>query len=94
MASWLVATAIVIAWSVQCRAVEAGAAGWLKRFAEVLMSPLGVLRLGSSGETDGLLGDTALDPVTYLVVGLPFIFFVLSMREFFRSPLNQRSSMP
>ena len=53
-----------------------------------------MLRLGSGGEAGGLLGDPAFDPVAYLVVGLPFIFFVLSMREFFRSPLNPRSSMP
>ena len=94
LASWLVATAAVTVWSVQCRAVEGGAAGWLERIAEVLMSPLGVLRLGSGGEAGGLLGDPAFDPVAYLVVGLPFIFFVLSMREFFRSPLNPRLSMP
>ena len=94
LASWLVATAAVTVWSVQCRAVEGGAAGWLERIAEVLVSPLGVLRLGSGGEAGGLVGDPAFDPVAYLVVGLPFIFFVLSMREFFRSPLNPRSSMP
>ena len=40
-----------------------------------------------------MVGDPAFEPVAYLLVGLPFIFFVLSMREFFRSPLNQRSSM-
>ena len=93
LACWLVATAVVTFWSVQCRAVEDGAMGWIQRIIEVLLSPLGVLRL-RSGETTGLLDNPAFDPVAYLVVGLPFIFFVLSIREFFRSPLNPRSSMP
>ena len=63
------------------------------RAAESDSFPLGVLRLRSR-ETTGLLDNPAFDPVAYLVVGLPFIFFVLSLREFFRSPLNPRSSMP
>ena len=67
----------------------AGSTGWLARFAEVLLSPLGVLRLGS--DTTDLLIGPALDPVAGLLVGLPFIFFVLSLREFFRSPLGPRS---
>lgn len=71
-------------------AVGAGAAGVGERIAEVLLSPLGVLRLGS-GDTTDLLIAPALDPIADLLVGVPFIFFVLSLREFFRSPLGPRS---
>ena len=87
--SWLVAAAGVTFWSAQCRVVEDGTIGWVKRFLEALLSPLGVLRLRSS-EATTLLGEPALEPVAYLLVGLPFIFFVISLREFFRSPLNKR----
>ena len=90
---WMAASAGVTVWSVLGNAVEGGAIEWIKRILQVLLSPLGVLRLGAGGATD-LVGKAAFEPVAYLLVGLPFIFFVLSMREFFRSPLNPRSSMP
>ena len=41
-----------------------------------------------------MVGEAAFEPIAYLIVGLPFIFFLVSRREFFRSPLNQRSAMP
>lgn len=93
LACWLIATAGVTFWSVQRSVVEGGAAGWLQRAIEVLLSPLGALRLGSGGTT-GPLDSAALDPIAYLLVGLPFLFFVVSLREFFRSPLNRRSPTP
>ena len=62
----------------------------VERIAEVLLSPLGVLRLGSGDTTDPLISP-ALDPIADLLVGVPFIFFVLGLREFFRSPLGPRS---
>ena len=37
------------------------------------------------------VGGSGFEPIAYLLVGLPFIFFVLSLREFFRSPLNSRT---
>ena len=88
---WFVNSAVVIAWSAQRRTVEDGVYGWAQRVSEVVLSPLRVLRLGSNGET-GLLGGSGFEPIAYLLVGLPFIFFVLSLREFFRSPLNSRAS--
>ncbi|MXZ99954.1 MAG: hypothetical protein F4076_01760 [Acidimicrobiaceae bacterium] len=88
---WLIATTGVTIWSAQHSAVDSGAAGWLQRGAEVLLSPLRVLRLGY-GSTPELLGGPALDAIAYLVVGLPFLFFVVSLREFFRSPLSRRPS--
>lgn len=48
-----------------------------ERIAEVLLSPLGVLRLGSGDTTDPLIAP-ALDPIAHLLVGVLFIFFVLS----------------
>ena len=91
LACWLIATTGVTIWSAQHSAVAGGAAGWLQRGAEVLLSPLRVLRLGYDS-TPELLGGPALDAVAYLVVGLPFLFFVVSLREFFRSPLSRRAS--
>ena len=90
-ASWLVASAVVFIWSAQSRTVEDGVSGFAERVSEVVLSPLRVLRLGSNGET-GLLGGSGFEPIAYLLVGLPFIFFVLSLREFFRSPLSSRTS--
>ena len=90
LVSWLATSAVVIAWSAQSRTVEDGVSGWAERVSEVVLSPLRVLRLGSNGET-GLLGGSGFEPIAYLLVGLPFIFFVLSLREFFRSPLNSRT---
>ena len=90
LVSWLVTSTVVIAWSAQSRTVEDGVSGWAERVSEVVLSPLRVLRLGSNGET-GLLGGSGFEPIAYLLVGLPFIFFVLSLREFFRSPLNSRT---
>ena len=78
-------------WSAQSRTVEDGISGCAERVSEVVLSPLRVLRLGSNGET-GLLGGSGFEPIAYLLVGLPFIFFVLSLREFFRSPLSSRTS--
>ena len=89
----MAATAGVTVWSVLGNAVEGGAIEWIKRILQVLLSPLGVLRLGAGGATD-LVGEAAFEPIAYLIVGLPFIFFLVSRREFFRSPLNQRSAMP
>lgn len=88
--SWLAAAVGVTLWSAQCRVVEDGTIGWAKRYLEALLSPLGVLRLRSN-EATTLLGEVVLEPVAYLLVGLPFIFFVIALREFFRSPLSQRS---
>ena len=93
LACWLIATTGVTIWSAQHSAVDGGAPGWLQRGAEVLLSPLRVLRLGYDS-TPELLGGPALDAVAYLVVGLPFLFFVVSLREFFRSPLSRRPSTP
>ena len=89
--SWLAASAAVFIWSAQSRTVEDGISGCAERVSEVVLSPLRVLRLGSNGET-GLLGGSGFEPIAYLLVGLPFIFFVLSLREFFRSPLSSRTS--
>ena len=91
LACWLIATTGVTIWSAQHSTANRSAAGWLQRGAEVLLSPLRVLRLGYDS-TPELLGGPALDAVAYLVVGLPFLFFVVSLREFFRSPLSRRPS--
>lgn len=88
--SWLLAALGVTIWSAQYRVVEDDVIGWAKRYLEALLSPLGVLRLRAS-EATTLLGDNTLEPVAYLMVGLPFVFFVISLRQFFRSPLSQRS---
>ncbi|MDE0666779.1 MAG: hypothetical protein OXH67_14375 [Acidimicrobiaceae bacterium] len=92
LACWLIATAGVTFWADHRCPVAGGATGWLQRIIEVLLSPLGVLRLGYGGTT-GPLGSPALDAVAYLAVGLPFLFFVVSLREFFRSPLRQRPAL-
>ena len=86
-ACWLATAVGVTAWSVSSNPVEAGSTGWLERFIQVLLAPLRALRLGSGEPTDPLIGP-ALDPVASLLLGLPFIFFVLSLREFFRAPLG------
>lgn len=92
-ACWMMTTAAVITWSAIFRTVESGLTGWVRRSLEVALSTLGVLRLGSSSDA-GTLVHPGFEPVAYLLVGLPFIFFVISLREFFRSPLNPRSSTP
>ena len=89
-ACWLAAAVGVTVWSVSSNPVETGPTGYLERFTQVLLAPLRVLRLGSGDPTDPLIGP-GLDPVASLLVGLPFIFFVLSLREFFRSPLGPRA---
>ena len=90
-ASWLAASAAVTIWSALSRTVECSPSAWAERVTEVVLSPLRVLRLGTNAET-GLLGGSGFEPIAYLLVGLPFIFFVFSLREFFRSPLSSRTS--
>ena len=88
-ACWMVTSGAVLLWSAQHRPVKEGTE-WIKRFLEVALSTPGVLRLASSDAKS--LVHAGYEPVAYLLVGLPFIFFVISLREFFRSPLNPRSS--
>ena len=92
-ASWLIAAGAVTFWSHYSNAGPSG--GNPFGYLEALFSPVSsVLRLRSSEsgtETATLVGAGVYEPLAYLAVGLPFIFFVISLREFFRSPLNPRS---
>lgn len=90
-ACWILTAYGVTGWSVSHRAAEDKPIEWIERFLEVLLSPLRVLRLGGSSNGVESLVHSGLEPVAYVLVGLPFIFFVVSLRQFFRSPLNQRS---
>ncbi|MXY09250.1 MAG: hypothetical protein F4Y56_01645 [Acidimicrobiaceae bacterium] len=47
-----------------------------------------MLRLRSS-EATTLLGEPAIEPVAYLLVGLPFIFFVIFSAEVLPVPVEQ-----
>ncbi|MDE0657406.1 MAG: hypothetical protein OXH58_12570 [Acidimicrobiaceae bacterium] len=87
---WMLTSAAVARWSEEIRAVGDGWAGWIGRFLEVALSPLGgVLQLGSRDDAQPLV-HSGYEPVAYLLIGLPFVFFVISLRTFFRSPLNPR----
>ena len=87
---WMLTSAAVARWSAEIRPVEGELPGWFGRFREVALSPIGgVLQLGSQDNTQSLV-HSGYEPVAYVLVGLPFIFFVISLREFFRSPLNPR----
>ena len=84
--TWLIVTAATTVWSVCTVPVNGGAVEYGLRFVTVLMAPLRILRFG--GEASGpLVRPDGLDGLAYAVVGVPFIFVVLSLREFFRSPL-------
>jgi len=62
---------------------------WIERYIEVLFMPVGYLRLGSADATQ-LFERTAVDIVSRVLVGLPFLFTILSIRQYFRSPIGQR----
>ena len=81
------AAAAVTFWPTD--AAGGGYYGWLARCVRVLLLPLGVLRLGSVGPVP--LPEGALGVLTYPAVGPPFVFFVLAVRQFFRSPLHGSS---
>lgn len=91
--SWIVVAIGVTAWSIISTNGCTGGADYLVRFAAVLLSPLRFLRLGSeSGES--LVEPEGLQALAQLIVGVPFIFFIVSLREFFRSPLSRLRKGP
>ena len=69
--------------------IQTSAAG-LGRFIEILLMPIGYLRLGSTGTTS-MFEPNAVDLLSRLLIGLPFLFSILSIRQYFRSPVGQRS---
>ena len=63
------------------------------RFFEALTAPIrAVLRLGA--DPPELLASPTLNVVAYLLVGVPFVFFVVALRQFFRSPLSGQPAEP
>lgn len=88
---WVVTAAGVSAWSWaadRCDPTTAGCdpdPGGMARFVDVMLSPMGVLRLASSDATVPPDGFVAL---AYLVMGVAFVFFVVALRQFFRTPLD------
>lgn len=69
--------------------IQTSVAG-LGRFVEILLMPIGYLRLGSTGTTS-MFEPNAVDLLSRLLIGLPFLFSILSIRQYFRSPVGQRS---
>ena len=63
---------------------------WIGRYIETLLLPISYLRLGNSGATQ-MYTPVAVDLVSRLVIGLPFLFAVLGIRQYFRSPVRQRA---
>ena len=61
---------------------------WIGRFIEILLLPIGYLRLGAGG-VDQMFKPSAVDLVGRILIGLPFLFVVLGTRQYFRSPVNQ-----
>lgn len=88
-ACWLLFAVVVTAWSAGTVPPE-GVLNVLWRFVEVLVSPLRVLRLGNQSSTP-LVTPSELEGLAYVMVGVPFIFVVIALREFFRSPLARRA---
>ena len=62
---------------------------WIERYIEILLLPISYLRLGGAGATQ-ILKPTAVDLVSRLLIGLPFLFAVLSIWQYFRSPVGLR----
>ena len=93
--TWIVVSVLVTAWSAWTVPLEAGA--WnpesALRFMEVLLSPLRLLRLGGES-AEGLVTPSELRPLAHLAVGIPFIFLVLALRNFFRSPIHRNRADP
>ena len=92
-ACWFLLAVGVTAWSATTVATGAGVLELLWRFIEVLVSPLRVLRLGNQPNTP-LVTPSELEGLAYVMVGVPFIFVVIALREFFRSPLGGRTRSP
>ena len=86
---WFLFAVGVTAWSASTEPPE-GILELLWRFVEVLVSPLRVLRLGNQSSTP-LVTPSELEGLAYVMVGVPFIFVVIALREFFRSPLARRA---
>ena len=59
---------------------------WTGRFIEILLLPIGHLRLGGTAP-ESMFKPAAVDIVSRLVIGLPFLFSLLSIRQYFRSPV-------
>ena len=89
LACWFLATVGVTAWSA-CTAQGGNIVDHLELFAAILVSPLRVLRLGNQPDTP-LVDPHRLEGLAYVVIGVPFVFVLISLREFFRSPLSGRA---
>ena len=100
-ACWFLLAVGVTAWSATTVRTGAGVLELLWRFIEILVSPLRVsplrvlrvLRLGNQPNTP-LVTPSELEGLAYVMVGVPFIFVVIALREFFRSPLGGRARSP
>ena len=92
-ACWFLLAVGVTAWSATTVRTGAGDLELLWRFIAVLVSPLRVLRLGNQPNTS-LVTPKELEGLAYVMVGVPFIFVVIALREFFRSPLGGRTRSP
>ncbi len=60
---------------------------WIERFIEILLLPIGYLRLGAT-EASAVFKPAAADLVGRILIGLPFLFVVLGTRQYFRSPVG------
>ena len=64
---------------------------WIERFIEILLLPIGYLRLGAT-EASAVFKPAAADLLGRIIIGLPFLFVVLGTRQYFRSPVGQGQS--
>ena len=86
-------TAAMSTWSLLTVPSDGGASLYFLRGVALLVAPLRILRLGSEAAVP-LVGPAELEGLAFLAVGVPFIFLVLSLREFFRTPLAGKSRDP
>ena len=89
----MVVTLAITAWSVSTVPVDGGAVGYGLRFVALLVAPLRILRIGSESAT-ALVQPDALEGLAYGAMGVPFLFVVLPLREYFRSPLGGKPGGP
>ena len=61
---------------------------WIGRYIEILLLPIGYLRLGAVG-AEPMFQPSPVDLVGRILIGLPFLFVVLGTRQYFRSPVKQ-----
>ena len=91
--TWLTMTVAMAIWSLWTVPADGGAGHYFLRGVALLVAPLRILRLGSEAASP-LVDPAELEGLAFLAVGVPFIFVVLSLREFFRTPLAGKSRDP